>query len=89
MDEMFQIEGGLAMDMEEYDEKGNKRTLSTESSNKKQKIQESDNPPSFSRVPVAVLEGKESKEFPLISKATKVVVELKEGETLYLPASKL
>ncbi|KAJ3272687.1 hypothetical protein HDV01_005323 [Terramyces sp. JEL0728] len=86
MDEMFKIEGGLALDLEEHQEKGNKRTISNESANKKQKIDESENPPSFSRVPVEIMAGKESKEFPLISKASKVIVDLLPNETLYLPA---
>jgi hypothetical protein len=47
-----------------------------------------DEPPSFSRIDVATLHSnKKSKEFPLLAKATRMTVEISEGEMLYLPAS--
>lgn len=48
-------------------------------------------PATFSKIPVSVLHGtaskKETSKFPLLAQATRVTVDLEEGEMLYLPSS--
>lgn len=50
--------------------------------------QDEEFPPSFSRIDPETLHSKQkSKNFPLLAKASRMTVEISEGEMLYLPAS--